>query len=68
MDTYVNYKRVAQNIKTTAQKLQALEKSGMTVHDMTLKNRVPSTNYTVVYKVKVNPKKKLVVRKVIKHR
>jgi len=64
----VTYKRVAQNIKATVKNLEKLEKSGITVHEMTMRNDVPLTKYTVVYKVKVNPKKKLIAKKVLKHR
>lgn len=68
MDTPINYKKVAQNIKTTEQHLMKLERSGITIQDMTLKNKVPSTNYTVVYKIQVSPAKKIIVKKILKHR
>lgn len=67
-DTVVNYKRVAENIKTTAKNLEALEKSGITVQDMSMKNKVPDTNYAIVYKVRINPNKKLIAKKILKHR
>ncbi len=35
---------------------------------MSMRNDVPTTKYTVVYKVKVNPKKKVVVKKILKRR
>ena len=35
---------------------------------MILRNDVPSTNYTIVCKVKVNPKKKLIARKILRSR
>ena len=68
MDTVLNYKKVAQNIKTTATNLEKLEKAGITVQDMTMKNKVPDTRYTIVYKVIINPTKKLIAKKVLKHR
>ena len=64
----LTYKRVAQNIKATVKNLEKLEKSGITVHEMVMRNAVPLTKYTVVYKVKTNPKKKLIAKKVLKHR
>lgn len=64
----IDYKRVAQNIKTTVLYLEKLEKGGMTVHGMTMRNKVPDTNYTVSYKVKTNPHKKLIARKVQRKR
>ena len=64
----ITYKRVAQNIKTTVKNLEKLEKSGITVHEMSMRNDVPTTKYTVVYKVKVNPKKKVIVKKILKRR
>lgn len=64
----IDYKRVAQNIKTTVKDLEKLEKSGMTVHNMTMRNKVPNTNYVVSYKVKTNPHKKLIVKKVLRLR
>ena len=34
----------------------------MTVHEMSMRNNVQSTNYTIVYKV--NPKKKIIAKKI----
>ncbi len=64
----VTYKRVAQNIKTTVKSLEKLEKSGITVHEMSMRNDVPMTKYIVVYKVKVSPKKKVIAKKILKRR
>ena len=61
----IDYKKVAQNIKTT---VKELEKAGMTVHNMTMRNEVSGTNYVVSYKVKTNPHKKLIAKKVLRHR
>ena len=68
IDTSLNYKRVAQNIKLTVKHLEKLEKSGITISDMTLKSNVDLTNYAIIYKIKINPKKKLIVKKVIRHK
>ncbi len=67
-EDHVTYKRVAQNIKVTAKNLEKLEKSGMSVHEMSMRNNVNLTNYTIVYKVKVNPKKKLIAKKILKRK
>jgi len=64
----IDYKKVAQNIKTTVKELEKLEKAGMTVHNMTMRNEVSGTNYVVSYKVKTNPHKKLIAKKVLRHR
>ena len=67
-DTDLNYKRVAENIKTTAKNLEKIERTGITVQDMTMKGKVSSTQYTIVYKVKNNPTQKLIARKILRHR
>jgi hypothetical protein len=64
----LDYKRVAQNIKITVKELEKLEKAGMTVHNMTMRNEVPNTKYVVSYKVKTNPHKKLIAKKVLRRR
>ena len=68
IEDHVTYKRVAQNIKTTEKNLDKVEKAGISIHEMILRNDVPDTNYVVVYKVKVNPKKKLIARKILRSR
>ena len=67
-DTPLNYKRVAQSIKTTANELEKMQKSGVTVETTRIKTRVPDTPYSVVYKVKTNPSPKLIAKKVLKTR
>ncbi len=62
----VDYKKVAQNIKATVKELERLEKAGITVHNMTMRNKVHNTKYIVSYKVKTNPHKKLIARKVLR--
>ena len=68
MGESIDYKRVAQNIKITVKNLEKLEKAGITVHNMNMRNEVPGTKYVVSYKVKTNPTKKLIVKKVLRHR
>ena len=68
LDTTLNFKRVVQNIKIAEKNLNRLEKYGITVTDMTFTNKVPQTDYSVVYKVKINPKKKLIVKKIIRRK
>jgi len=67
-DTTVNYKKVAQNVKTTAKYLEKLQKSDVVVQEMTMKGKVADTKYTIVYKVVNNPNQKLIAKKVLKHR
>ena len=62
----ITYKRVAQNIKETEKNLLKIEKAGISVHEMSMKNKVKQTDFTIVYKVKAVPKKKLIAKKIIK--
>lgn len=66
LDSTLNYKRVAKNIKKTAKNLDKLEKSGITLQEVNMKNKVDDTCYSIIYKVKINPKKKLIAKRIIK--
>jgi len=65
-DSTVNVKRVAASIKQTAKDLDKIEKSsGITIETTRIKVKVPNTQYIVVYKVKNNPKKILIVKRIL---
>gem|GEM_PF-6366004 len=66
METVITYKKIAQNIKTTVDSLDRMERSGIAVNAMNLSVHVPDTKYSVVYKVTNNPNKKLIVKKLLK--
>lgn len=66
METVLTYKKIAQNIKITADSLDRMEKSGIAVNAMNLNVHVPDTKYSVVYKVLNNPQKKLIAKKLLK--
>jgi hypothetical protein len=66
LETVVTYKKIAQNIKTTASSLEKMEKTGIEMKEMTMRIDVPETKYSVVYKVITNPHKKIIAKKIIK--
>lgn len=68
LDSTLNYKRVAQNIKATAKDLEKMKKSGVTIETTRIKSKVANTPYTVIYKVSTNPHDKLIAKKILKHR
>ena len=41
IDETNDYKKVAQNIKTTVKYLERLEKTGMNMHNMIMRNKYP---------------------------
>lgn len=68
VESYATYKRVANNIKSVAKNLEDLERRGITIHEMIIKSQVPTTRYAIVYKVKIDPKKKIIAKKIIRHK
>ena len=66
IETVLTYKKIAQNIKTTANNLEQSEKRGFIMNAGTMNVDVPDTKYSVVYKVVTNPHKKLIAKKIIK--
>lgn len=65
-DEDIVHKKVLQNIKDTAKGIEKLEKSGFAVHDMTMRNKVPGTGYSTVYKIRADTKRVLIAKKILK--
>ena len=45
LDTIINFKRVAQNIKTTVKDLEKMEKMGIDIETTRIKSKVTNTPY-----------------------
>ena len=67
-DSFLNVKRINQTIEMTAKNLDKMEKSGISIEPTRMKVKVPNTKYILLFKIKVNPKKVLIVNKVLKKR
>ena len=68
LDTIINFKRVAQNIKTTVKDLEKMEKMGIDIETTRIKSKVTNTPYIVVYKVINNTRQKLIAKRILKCR
>jgi len=68
LDTILNYKKVAQSIKITAKNLERMQKDGAIMETTRIKAQVPDTPYSIVYKVKNNPKQILIAKRIIRHK
>lgn len=69
LDTILNVKKITQTNELTAKNLEEMGKSSeITIETTTIRVKVPGTPYTVVYKVKSDPRQVLVVKKIVKHR
>lgn len=65
----LNVKKITQTNEKTAKSLENMGKSSDIIIEPTrIRVKVPNTPYTVVYKVKTNPHRILVVKKILKHR
>ena len=52
----------------TAKNLDKMEKAGITIEPTGMRVKVPNTKYILLFKIKVNPKKILIVIKILKKR
>lgn len=50
----------------TAKNLDKMEKSGITIEPTGMKVKVPNTKYVLQLKIKTNPHKILIVKKILK--
>ena len=67
-DDTITWKRVAQSIKSIVKDLEKMEKFGLTIEATRTKYKVQGTRYAVIAKVQNNPRKKLIVKRIIRHR
>ncbi|MCH7560092.1 MAG: hypothetical protein IIC67_01765 [Thaumarchaeota archaeon] len=67
-DTLINSKKVIQNTKQTANELETMQRSGMSMQTTRIRSPVAGTKYIVVYRVVNNPKNKLIARRIIRCR